>query len=155
MPGKASAQEANSPAHYAEVARLLLSLSDLCRPSGGWIREWRKLKAITNAELSRRLQVSRARVSTLERDEANQAVTLKSMQRAAKALDCEFVYALVPRRGSKTAQELAKQFSGANPPPLEVLPKPLAQFLQQLARDQSQDQIHNLLGKFSAQHWRE
>lgn len=137
------------------LARLLLSLSRLKHPRRGWIREWRQARSITNAELSRRLKVSPARVSVLERDEARQAVTLKTMQRAANALDCEFIYALVPRQDSRFAQEFVTRFETTKVPPLELLPEPLAEFLQQFAAEQPQDQIHGLLGKLTAQRWRE
>ena len=43
------------------------------------------------------MRVSPARISVLEKDEQRGAVTLKMMQKAADALDCEFVYALVPK----------------------------------------------------------
>jgi transcriptional regulator with XRE-family HTH domain len=47
-------------------------------------------------DLAGRLGVSPARVSVLEHDEPRGAVTLRMMERAARALGCEFVYALVP-----------------------------------------------------------
>ena len=38
-------------------------------------------------------------VSALEHAEARSTVTLQSLRRAANALDCDLVYALVPREG--------------------------------------------------------
>jgi predicted DNA-binding mobile mystery protein A len=47
--------------------------------------------------LARRLQVSQPRVFKLEQNEPSGAITLKTMRQVAEALDCVFVYALVPR----------------------------------------------------------
>jgi predicted DNA-binding mobile mystery protein A len=43
------------------------------------------------------MSVSPARISKMESDEVAGAVTLKTLQRAAEALDCRLVYGLVPR----------------------------------------------------------
>ena len=63
----------------------------------GWIRTVRLQQHIQGKQLAKKMQVSPARVSVLERDEQRGAVTLKMMQKAADALDCTFVYALVPK----------------------------------------------------------
>ena len=47
-------------------------------------------------QLAERMQVSAARVSVLEKDETRGAVTLKIMQKAAKAMGCRFQYQIVP-----------------------------------------------------------
>lgn len=62
-----------------------------------WLRSLRKARGLKGLDLADRLGVSPARVSVLERDEQRGAVTLKMMQKAAQALDCEFVYLLVPK----------------------------------------------------------
>jgi predicted DNA-binding mobile mystery protein A len=62
-----------------------------------WIRAVRTRRNIQGKELAKKMQVSPARISVLERDEQRGAVTLKMMQKAADALDCTFVYALVPK----------------------------------------------------------
>jgi predicted DNA-binding mobile mystery protein A len=50
------------------------------------------------AELARRLSVSRATVSQMERDERASAITLKRLERAAEALECSVGYVLIPKR---------------------------------------------------------
>jgi len=70
-------------------------------PGKGWIRTVRTQKDMQGKELARKMHVSPARISVLEKDEQRGAVTLKMMQRAADALDCTFVYALVPKAGSQ------------------------------------------------------
>ena len=44
-------------------------------------------------------------IATFEKAEANDRITLRSLRRVAAAMDCELVYAIVPKTG--TIQELA------------------------------------------------
>jgi transcriptional regulator with XRE-family HTH domain len=62
-----------------------------------WIRKVRTRLDIQGKQLAKKMQVSPARISVLEKDEQRGAVTLKMMQKAADALDCTFVYALIPK----------------------------------------------------------
>jgi predicted DNA-binding mobile mystery protein A len=62
-----------------------------------WIRMARTRQSMQGKELAKKMQVTPARISVLEKDEQRGAVTLKMMQKAAEALDCTFVYALVPK----------------------------------------------------------
>lgn len=52
---------------------------------------------MSGTQLARRLQVSQPRVHKLEKGEPSGALTLKTMRQVAEALDCVFLYALVPR----------------------------------------------------------
>ena len=70
------------------------------RPSKGWIRTIRQALGISSGELARRLGTSRQLPLQLEKGEAEDRVTLKSLRAAANALDCDLVYAFVPRAGS-------------------------------------------------------
>lgn len=74
-----------------------------------WLRSLRKAQGIKGLEFAERLGVSPARVSVMERDELQGAVTLKMMHRAAKALDCEFVYLLVPKKSLPESVGLVSQ----------------------------------------------
>lgn len=67
------------------------------RPNRGWIKAIRTALEMTSAQLAKRLGVDQSRVIKLEQAEANDAITLKSLRRVASALDCELVYALVPK----------------------------------------------------------
>jgi predicted DNA-binding mobile mystery protein A len=66
-------------------------------PAKGWIRAVREALGMSGKQLASRLQVSQPRVFKLEQGEPTGALTLKTMQQVAEALDCVFVYALVPR----------------------------------------------------------
>ncbi len=60
-----------------------------------WIRSMRIKQGLKGFQLAERLNVSAARVSVLEKDEGRGAVTLKMMERAAKAMGCRFEYQIV------------------------------------------------------------
>jgi predicted DNA-binding mobile mystery protein A len=58
----------------------------------------REALGMTTAQLARRLEISQPSAVGLENSEASKAITLKTLERAASALDCTLVYALVPRK---------------------------------------------------------
>lgn len=69
-------------------------------PGGGWVRAIREALGMTQAQLAARLAISRQSLQGLERAEADRRITLDSLDRLAKAMDCRLVYALVPEKGS-------------------------------------------------------
>jgi predicted DNA-binding mobile mystery protein A len=75
----------------------LRKMEPLLRPERGWLRAIRESIGMTTGQFAKRLGVSQPRIAALERAEANEAVTLKSLRQAAEALDCVLVYALVPK----------------------------------------------------------
>lgn len=76
------------------------ALPDAARlaPHGGWVRTIREALGMPRHELGRRMGVGEKRVLQLENGEAERKITVESLARAAEALDCELVVALVPRR---------------------------------------------------------
>jgi predicted DNA-binding mobile mystery protein A len=66
-------------------------------PPHGWIRTIREALDMSATQLARRLGIAHSSVDALERREVLGTVTLDSLARAAHALDCELVYAVVPR----------------------------------------------------------
>ena len=75
----------------------LRPLADLARPHTGWIRALRNALGMSGADLARRMGVSQQRIPAIERGEQNMTIKLDTLMRAADALDCALVYALVPR----------------------------------------------------------
>ena len=67
-------------------------------PSRGWLRAIREAIGMTTAQMAARLGVSQPRIIALEKNEARAAITLETLARAAQALDCTLVYALVPNQ---------------------------------------------------------
>lgn len=74
-------------------------LAELERPNRGWVRAIRMALGMTASQLSARLGISQQAVGDLERREVDGSVTLATLSKAADALSCDVVYALVPREG--------------------------------------------------------
>ncbi|MET3524207.1 mobile mystery protein A [Mesorhizobium abyssinicae] len=70
--------------------------SNIHTPTEGWIRTVRKALGMSGAQLAKRMGVTRARIAQAEKAELDGGVTLKSMQAAAEAMGCRFVYAFEP-----------------------------------------------------------
>ncbi len=78
-------------------------------PPMGWVRAIRDALGLTGAQLARRLGIRPASLSELEKNEAKGVITLATLKRAAEALDCTLVYALVPKQSlEKTVEDAAK-----------------------------------------------
>ena len=76
----------------------MCNAEEFTRPQRGWVKAIREALGMTTAQLAKRLGVSQPRVVGIEQAEAKGAITLDSLERAAHALDCQLVYALVPRK---------------------------------------------------------
>jgi predicted DNA-binding mobile mystery protein A len=74
----------------------LKPLAKMARPSRGWIRAIRDALGMTTSQLAQRLGVQQPRIIELEKTEATGNITVKSLERAAEAMGCRLVYALVP-----------------------------------------------------------
>ena len=67
-------------------------------PRGGWIQVIRKALGMTTSQLANRLGIgTRQGVVDLERRERGGNVTLATLAKAADAMECDLVYAVVPR----------------------------------------------------------
>jgi predicted DNA-binding mobile mystery protein A len=102
--------------------RLLLkqNTDQFMRPPRGWIKAIREAFGMTTAQLGQRLGVVQSRVVAIEQAEAKGTITLNSLEKAAQALGCRLVYALVPKhsleetvekRASLVAKKLLKSTS--------------------------------------------
>ncbi len=88
-----------------QLDRMVLPLRPLKlpRPQKGWIRAFREAMGVSYTELGERLQASRSLAAQQEKAEVDDRITLKSLRACADALDCDLVYAFVPRRESVEA----------------------------------------------------
>lgn len=89
-------------------------LHNLVVPPIGWIRAIRNAIGMSMEQLGKKLSMSKQAVMDMEKREQQGAVTLKSMQELAKAMDMKFVYGFIPNAGSldqmieQRALEIAK-----------------------------------------------
>lgn len=77
------------------------------RPQRGWLRAIREGLGLSLEDVGKRLGQSRKRIQEFEEAEAKDRITLDSLRRVAGAMDCELVYAIVPKTGTIT--ELAER----------------------------------------------
>jgi predicted DNA-binding mobile mystery protein A len=69
----------------------------IAMPPKGWIRAIRDALGMSLRQLADRLGSTAPGARKLEESEANGTISLKSLRRAAEALDCVVIYALVPK----------------------------------------------------------
>lgn len=65
-------------------------------PERGWIREIRNALCMSNAQLAKRLKVTAPAVTSIEKSEQKGKISLETLKKAAAALNCKLVYAIVP-----------------------------------------------------------
>lgn len=89
-------------------------LVELNVPVEGWIKTMRQALDMSGAQLARRMSKGRAAIMKAEKHERSGALTLRSLESAAAAMNCRVVYALVPEKSItdillKRATEKARQ----------------------------------------------
>jgi len=84
-------------------------LLDAPRPQKGWLRAIREALGMSGAQLGSRLGLTKVRVSRIEQDEIAGKLTMETLRRVADAMDCVFVYAVVPKTSlADTVKERAR-----------------------------------------------
>jgi predicted DNA-binding mobile mystery protein A len=79
-----------------ERLRLLKPEDRFRPPPRGWVRAIRDALGMTGVQFARRLEIKPQSVDALEQSEASGSIQIRTLRRAAEALDCTLVYALVP-----------------------------------------------------------
>ncbi len=95
---------------YQQLNNFLANLDGfkaITSPAKGWVRAIRNGLGMSRRQLANRLSLSVSRIQRLEQDEVKGSVTLKTMKRTDEAMDCVFVYALIP--ASSLDETLQKQ----------------------------------------------
>jgi predicted DNA-binding mobile mystery protein A len=78
-------------------------------PPHGWIRAVRESLGMSLRQLGERAGLSKTSVASVESLEGKGTVQLDSIRRLADSMDCDFVYALVPRQTlQKTIEDQAR-----------------------------------------------
>ncbi len=77
---------------FADVQRRALT-----PPQRGWVRAIRDALGMSAAQLGSRSGISSSAIAQLEQSEVQGTIQLATLRRLADALDCELVYALIPR----------------------------------------------------------
>lgn len=81
-------------------------------PSRGWLKEIREALGMTERQQAARLGVTGAALHKAEQSEAQERITLGQLRKLAEHLDCDLVYALVPRKPlTEVVQRRAEQIA--------------------------------------------
>ena len=81
-------------------------------PSRGWLKEIREAIGRTERQQAGRLGISGSTLHKSEQSEADERITLGQLRKLADGLDCELVYALVPRKPlTEVVRDRAKQLA--------------------------------------------
>jgi predicted DNA-binding mobile mystery protein A len=121
----------------------------LARPPRGWIKAIREALGMTTAQLARRLGVSQPRVLAIEKAEVSGAIKVESLERAARALDCRLVYALVPRKPlESTVEDRARQMAEIR---LRAASHSMALEGQRVEADDEREHLEKLIDKLMNQ----
>lgn len=73
-----------------------LRTMQLIPPPRGWIKAIRESLGMTARQLASRMGTVHSRVLAIEQAEVRGAITLETLRKAAAAMNCSLVYALVP-----------------------------------------------------------
>jgi predicted DNA-binding mobile mystery protein A len=80
-------------------------------PTKGWLRAARQAMGLTQSQMAKKLRMRQQAYANIEVREQREKVTIETLRRAAGALDCDLVYAFVPKRAvAPTFSELATKY---------------------------------------------
>ena len=118
------------------------------RPHSGWVRAIREALGMSAKDLAGRRGVAQSTITRIENSERTGRIQLDTLERAAEALGCELVYALVPRKPleaivDERANELAARRLGQ-------VAHTMALEAQGLSDDRLRAQLHLVAEQFKS-----
>jgi predicted DNA-binding mobile mystery protein A len=112
-------------------------------PVHGWVKAIRQALGMTTAQLAQRMGIRQPSVVALEQSEVRGSIELATLRRAAEALDCTLVYALIPNRPLEdTVRSRARAFLRRRRSPVE---HSMLLEDQQVTRDDSDEEVEELM----------
>jgi predicted DNA-binding mobile mystery protein A len=84
----------------------------------GWIQYIRRALGMTLSQLAKRVGLSTSTIAHLERAEVSGVASVKSIKKIAAAMECDFVYAVIPKNDleeilRRAARKKARQLLAA------------------------------------------
>lgn len=67
------------------------------KPSVGWLRTLRLAFNMTTEYLAQKVGVNHSRILHIEKGEVDDTITLQTLKKVADAMECELIYAIVPK----------------------------------------------------------
>ncbi len=125
-------------------------------PKYGWIKAIREALGMTTAQLGERMKIAASNISILENREISKTTTLETMERAATAMGCKFVYALVPDISLEAVIQIqAKKSAKALIQEIHHHMKLEKQKVSaEIEKEQIQDLAEEILNKMDSRLWR-
>ena len=120
-------------------------------PKEGWLRALRRAMGLSTGQLASRLGAHQPWVLQLEKGEARGTVTLASLRKAADAMGCDLVYALVPREPLEKL--VRKQASLVAKTELKSVSHSMALEMQRTSRSVESRQLKALQARLLAGPW--
>lgn len=90
---------------FNQINRRLESIRDIKEKASvrdGWIKYMRSALGLTLSDLGKLASLSPASVAQAERREVEGQVSMSTLKKMAEAMDCELVYAIVPKKEIKS-----------------------------------------------------
>jgi len=132
--------------HIDALAAQLRVLARRQPPRRGWISEIRHAIGMTGRQLATRLGITQPSVVELEHNETAEKITLASLRAAAEALDCDLVYALVPRR--PLTEVVRKKLRERAEREVATVAHTMALEAQSVAAERNRQQVETLVKKW-------
>lgn len=70
------------------------------RPRRGWLRAIRQATGMSLRQVGQAIRATPQLIASLEKSEAQNRITLRSLELVAQAMGCKLVYAIVPKSGT-------------------------------------------------------
>lgn len=83
-----------------QIFKKYQSVFSLKLKTSGWLKDIRETLGISSTQMACLLGMTRPAYHKIERNEAAQTASLKTIKKAAEAMDCRIVFAIVPKDGS-------------------------------------------------------
>ncbi len=138
-----------------QLDKSLKGLNNLPLPEKGWINKVRNTLDISFSYIAKKLNTSRQVANSFEQNEIDGTITLNTLKKVAEALDCNLVYAFVPKdksfeklvenKADKIAEYIISRTSNSMNLEMQKLSKPeILRQKKQMKNDILQNNLKNL-----------
>jgi predicted DNA-binding mobile mystery protein A len=86
-----------------------IQLREMVMPLDGWLKAVRGALGLTAAQLAQRMKIQTSGLLQLERREVLKSVTLASLDKAARAMNCRLVWTIVPEKPNDSLNAIVEK----------------------------------------------
>lgn len=122
-----------------------------------WFQMIRETLGVSMQLLAKRMGLSPGRIAQLQQAEMNGSITLKNLRRAAESLECQLVYAFVPKESlqdtiENKAKEVAREILSSVNHTMSLEQQDIG---KNSARDQYKDLVQELIAENPKNLWKD